>query len=95
MVPLKELQEAGLGPGGPLDAPESYIITGSLQVPHVHGQVLQPQTSTLPDCGQLGRSVEEMSHRHSHLEKQGLRDVQQRCVHVIGGVAVLPLTGSV
>ena len=55
MVPLKELQEAGLGPSGPLNPSETEIIVGSLEVPHVHGQVLQPQTSPLPNCGQLGR----------------------------------------
>ena len=58
VVPLKELQEAGLGPSGPLHPPEAQVVPGPLEVPHVHGQVLQPQTRSLPDCGQLGRPVE-------------------------------------
>lgn len=57
MVPLKELQEAGLGACGALNPPETQIIAGSLQVPHVHGQVLQPQTRSLSYRGQLGRPV--------------------------------------
>lgn len=65
MVPLKELQEAGLGASGPLDPPETQVITGSLQVPHVHGQVLQPQTCSLPYRRQLGRSVGRAGKRHS------------------------------
>lgn len=55
MVPLKQLQEAGLGAGGPLDTPETQVVAGSLHVPHVHGQVLQPETRPLPYRGQLGR----------------------------------------
>lgn len=54
MLPLKELQEAGLGAGGPLDPSETQVIAGSLQVAHVHGQVLQPQTCSLSHRGQLG-----------------------------------------
>ncbi len=57
MLPLKELQEAGLGASGPLDPPETQVVAGSLQVAHVHGQVLQPQTRSLSHRGQLGGSV--------------------------------------
>lgn len=55
MVPLKQLQEAGLGACGPLDPPETQVVTSSLQVPHVHNQVLQPQTGSLPNGGELRR----------------------------------------
>lgn len=57
MFPLKELQEAGLSASGPLDPPETQVIAGSLQVAHVHGQILQPQTRTLSHSGQLGGPV--------------------------------------
>lgn len=57
MVPLKELQEAGLGASGTLDPPETQVVAGPLQVAHVHGQVLQPQTRPLSHRGQLGRPV--------------------------------------
>lgn len=57
VVPLKKLQETGLGASGPLDPPETQVITGSLQVAHVHSQVLQPQTCSFSYCGQLGRPV--------------------------------------
>lgn len=65
MVPLKELQEAGLGACGPLDSTETKIIAGSLQVPHIHHQILQPQTRSLPHCGQLGRPVQRGGEGHS------------------------------
>lgn len=58
MFPLKQLQEAGLGAGGSLNPSKTQVIAGSLQVPHVHSQVLQPQTGSLPNRGQLGRSAE-------------------------------------
>lgn len=58
MVPLKELQEAGLSAGGPLHSPETQVVSGSLQVAHVHGQVLQPQTRPLPHSGELRRPVQ-------------------------------------
>lgn len=59
MVPLKELQETGLGSCGALYTSETQVIAGSLQVAHVHGQVLQPQTRTLSHGGQLGRPVRD------------------------------------
>lgn len=58
MVALKELQEAGLGPRRPLDPPETKVVAGPLQVPHVHRQVLQPEARTLPHGGQLGGPVQ-------------------------------------
>lgn len=60
MVPLKKLQEAGLSAGGPLDPAETQVVTGSLQVTHVHGQVLQPQTCSLSNRGQLGGPVDRV-----------------------------------
>lgn len=59
MVPLKELQEAGLGPSGALDPAEAQVVPGPLQVAHVHGQVLQPQTRSFAHRGQLGRPEQE------------------------------------
>lgn len=73
MVALKQLQEAGLGAGGPLDTTETQVTTGSLQVPHVHGQVLQPQTRPLPNCGQLGRPAER-----GMMGKRAVAGVQDR-----------------
>lgn len=59
MVPLKELQETGLGPGGALDPAEAQVVPSPLQVTDVHGQVLEPQTRSLPHRGQLGRPEKE------------------------------------
>lgn len=59
MVPLKELQETGLGPSGALDPTEAQVVPSPLQVADVHGQVLQPQTRSLPHRGQLGRPEKE------------------------------------
>lgn len=59
MIPLKELQETSLGACGALHTSETQVIAGSLQVAHVHGQVLQPQTRTLSHGGQLGRPVRD------------------------------------
>lgn len=70
MVPLKELQETGLGARGPLDPPETQIIAGSLQVAHVHGQVLQPQTCPLSHRGQLGGPVGQGRHSKGHQANQ-------------------------
>lgn len=55
VISLKELQETGLSASGPLDPAETQVVAGPLQVPHVHGQVLQPQARSLTDRGQLGR----------------------------------------
>lgn len=65
MITLKELQEAGLGASGPLDTPETHVVTGSLKVPHVHGQVLQPQTCSFSYSGQLGRPESRKRKTHS------------------------------
>lgn len=65
MVALKELQEAGLGASGPLDTPETQVVAGSLKVPHVHGQVLQPQTCSLSYSGQLSGPDGRARKRHS------------------------------
>lgn len=53
MIPLEELQEAGLGPCGAFHASETQVILSSLKVAHVHDQVLQPQTRSLAHCSQL------------------------------------------
>lgn len=42
VVPLEKLQETGLGTRGSLHAAETQVVSGTLQVAHVHGQVLQP-----------------------------------------------------
>ena len=56
VVALEQLKEAGLCARGALHPPEAQVVTGTLEVPHVHGQVLQPQAGPLPHRGQLGRS---------------------------------------
>lgn len=56
VVPLKELQEAGLGSCGALDPAEAQVVPSPLQVADVHGQVLQPKTRSFPHRGQLGGS---------------------------------------
>lgn len=89
VVPLKELQEAGLGPRGPLDPAEAQVIPSPLQVADVHGQVLQPQTRSLPHRGQLGRPDSEKRDTHAR---------NQRTVFSVetGRVSLtLTLTGSV
>lgn len=59
MIPLEELQEAGLSACGSFDAPEAQVVSCTLKITHVHDQILQPQTSTLPDCSQLSWSENE------------------------------------
>lgn len=56
MVPLEQLKEAGLCARCTLDPPETNVIASALKVPHVHGEVLQPQARPLPHGGQLSRS---------------------------------------
>ena len=51
MVPLEELQEASLCARGSFDPPETQVVAGTLKVPHVHGQILQPQTGPLAHRG--------------------------------------------
>lgn len=79
MVPLKKLQEASLGPGRPLDPPETQVVTGSLQVPHVHRQVLQPEARPLSYGGELGgpgarRRVEEGEQRFATEKSKNLEE---------------------
>ena len=54
MVPIKEGQEASLGPRGPLDASETDIVPGALEVPQVPQEFLNPEGGSLADGGQLG-----------------------------------------
>lgn len=72
VVALEELQEAGLCASRPLHTPESQVISGSLQVPQVHCQVLQPQTCPLPHRGQLGRSAR---HAETHMHQADKADL--------------------
>ena len=50
-----QLEEGGLGPGGPLDPPEPQPVPGRPQVLLVHDQLLEPETRPLANCCQLGR----------------------------------------
>lgn len=63
MIPIKELQEAGLSPGGPLHPSEPQISSSSLKVAHVHDQILQPQTCSLAHCSQLSWPEKKKHHR--------------------------------
>lgn len=56
MIPLEELEEAGLCARGSFDAPETQVISSALKVAQVHDQILQPEARSLPDCSQLSRS---------------------------------------
>lgn len=55
MVPLEELQEAGLRAGSALHSPEAELITDTLQVLEVHAEVLDPKAAAFPNRGQLSR----------------------------------------
>ena len=54
VVPVKEGQEASLGPRGPLDASETDIVPGALEVPQVPQEFLNPEGGSLTDGSQLG-----------------------------------------
>lgn len=56
MITLEELQEACLRARGSLDSPEAQVVSSTLKVAYVHDQILQPETRSLPDGGQLSRS---------------------------------------
>ncbi|MXQ90515.1 hypothetical protein E5288_WYG016316 [Bos mutus] len=55
IISLGELQEAGLDAGGALRALEAQLIPDTRQVLEIHAQILNPETATFPNCGQLGR----------------------------------------
>jgi hypothetical protein len=80
MVPLEELQEAGLGACSTLHPPETQVFAGTLKVPHVHGQVLEPQTCSLTHCGQLGRPGRERERGGGEIRYRKVRrKVQIKC----------------
>ncbi len=55
MVAVEELQEAGLGAGGALDAAERQAVEQRLDLLEVEQEVLQPQRRALAEGGRLGR----------------------------------------
>lgn len=55
VIPLKELQEAGLSASGALHSPEAELITDTLQVLEVHAEILNPKAAAFPNRGQLSR----------------------------------------
>lgn len=92
MVPLKELQEAGLGACGSLYAAETQVVARTLQVAHVHGQILQPQTGPLSHGGQLGRPASgtgegKRKKRRQHFQDLLCKNLQREMRHKRGASA--------
>ena len=54
VVPVKQLEEGGLGAGGALHPPEPQSVPGRPEVLLVYDQLLQPETRSLAHRGQLG-----------------------------------------
>lgn len=55
VISLEELQEAGLRAGGAFHSTEAQVLSDTLQVPEIHAKILNPQTATFPNRGQLSR----------------------------------------
>lgn len=68
VISLEELQEAGLGAGGTLHASEAQFIPDTLQVVEIHAQILNPETATFPNCGQLSRPEHNPKRTHRSLK---------------------------
>lgn len=66
MVPLKELQEAGLCASGAFYTPKAQVIPSPLQVLQVHAQVLNPQAAAFPHSGELCRSENNQERNMTH-----------------------------
>lgn len=54
MVTIKESQERALGTGRSLDTAETEIVACALEVAQIPQQLLDPQSSTLTNSGELG-----------------------------------------
>lgn len=64
VVSVEDLEERSLSTGGTLDTTEAQVITGPLQVPQIHEQVLDPETGSLSDSDKLsGLAVSETKAR--------------------------------
>lgn len=69
MVPLEELQEAGLGTSSALHSPKAELITDTLQVLEVHAEILDPKAAAFPNRGQLSRPERRTERtQRSHIE---------------------------
>ena len=55
MVAVKQLQEARLRPGGPLDAAERHVLQPRLDILQIEQQIVHPQGRPLAHRRQLGR----------------------------------------
>ena len=55
VVTFEDLKERGLGTGSTLDTTETQVLTGPLQVPEVHQQILDPKAGSLANCHELRR----------------------------------------
>ena len=92
VVPLEELEERGLGPGGALDAPEADRLLGVVEVLEVLQQVLEPQAGALAHGRGLGRlKVREAEGRQGTvLRGEGLEirhDADQLSANQLQGLA--------
>jgi len=55
VIPLEELQEAGLRASGALHSSEAQLISDTLQVLKIHAEILNPKAAAFPNRGQLSR----------------------------------------
>jgi hypothetical protein len=55
VIPLEELQEAGLRASGALYSSEAQLIPDTLQVLEIHAEILNPKAASFPNRGQLSR----------------------------------------
>lgn len=55
VIPLEELQEAGLGSRGAFHSAEAQLISDALHVLEIHAKILNPKAATLSHRGQLSR----------------------------------------
>ena len=56
MVSVEKFQETGLSACRAFHTAKPKVLPGSLKVPQVHEEVLDPDTRSLAHSGQLGRS---------------------------------------
>lgn len=68
VISLEELQEAGLSAGGALHSPETQAISDTLQVLEIHAKILNPETASFPNCGQLSRPENDPKKTHKSLK---------------------------
>lgn len=68
VISLEELQEAGLSACGAFHSPEAQVISDTLQILEVHAKILNPETATFPNCGQLSRPENDPKRTHTSLK---------------------------